>query len=389
MVVTVTEQLREESQRADENERRAKEAILRYKAINDARIAAQQEAARVNEELRLYKLQLENAQREIFKAQEVLDSVEVQRYDAEASAARARSTARKIKEARLIDLAREQGRRMGMQEGMTRGQELGYHRGRSGDYRARGTPGPYPPLDFDDVQSFDSGLDPIEEPILNFASPDEDDDHVSPPRVSPPRVSPSRVPQVPATPPPVVVRPPDGEIRPVPVRNASPLRHPASIIPMDGFIPHADADSHIRLPPPHEMQRAPPTPEASPSPNLPQDLPQDDVPLMVPNPGSRHGYPSLEEIRHQRRQRRPGSPESQGSTTISQFELVSEPNGSTYRPSRNRSSRALSVIPESTSGGTSPAAGSRSVAGDPSRPPSASPSGRGGVSTVSQSGLIL
>ncbi|TFY71428.1 hypothetical protein EVG20_g1580 [Dentipellis fragilis] len=377
MLLTVTEQLKEESQRADENERRAREAILRFKAVNDARMLAQQETARVNEELRLYKLQLDNAQREINKAQEILDSVETQRYDAEASAARARSTARQIKEARLVDLAREEGRRLGMQAGLARGQRVGFERARTG-YRGRvdsDSAGPYPEDDVEDVASYgsrDVNLEPIEDPMLNYTpSSVDEEDEATPLRTTPP------LPTQPVSPPSVVLHSPSGDIHPTPVRNTpSPSHHPESIIPLDGFIPHADADSTIRLPPPHEMQRAPPTPDTAPVLDLP--LPQDDVPLMVPNPGVRRDYPSLEEISRTRPLRRPVSPESQGSTTISQFELVSEPNVPNYRPSRNRGSRALSMIPESISGHTTPATGPRSLAGDASRPASVSPSGRGG-----------
>ncbi|KAI9428548.1 hypothetical protein H4582DRAFT_1830575, partial [Lactarius indigo] len=121
MLLSVTEQLKQESQRADENERRAREAIQRFKAINEARLSAQQDAARAKEELRLYKIQLEYAQQEIFKAQDILDSLESQRHDAEASAAKARNVARKLKEETLVDLAREEGRRIGLQEGISRG----------------------------------------------------------------------------------------------------------------------------------------------------------------------------------------------------------------------------------------------------------------------------
>ena len=115
MLLTVTEQLKQESQRADDNERRAREAIQRFRAINEARVAAQQDATRANEELRMYKLQLDYAQKEIFRAQEILESLETQRHDAEASAAKARDVARKFREESLVDLAREEGHRLGLQ----------------------------------------------------------------------------------------------------------------------------------------------------------------------------------------------------------------------------------------------------------------------------------
>ncbi|KAI0043460.1 hypothetical protein FA95DRAFT_1563257 [Auriscalpium vulgare] len=350
MLLTVTEQLKDESRRADDNERRAREAVVRFKAINDARLLAQQDAARANEELRLYKIQLENAQREIFKAQEILNTMEDQRYEAEASAARARSTARKIKEQRLVELAREEGRRLGMQEGLNRGRRIGFDQARTpvDDDRASRTPSErYFGDDADDLRSLASPprqqqqqpppppLEPIAEPMLNF--PDS---------------------------------PTVRGMHPVPMRNTpTPPRHPETIIPMEGFIPHADADSMIRLPPPHEMQR----------PVSPFDTPRSSVaPLMIPDPAARHDDAESPRERHGRHEhRRPASPSSPGSTTISQFELVSDPSGAPIRPSRmNR--RSLSVIPEAISGTTTPVAdGTRSLAGDGgSRPSSTVPSAR-------------
>ncbi|KAI9466976.1 hypothetical protein BJY52DRAFT_1235665 [Lactarius psammicola] len=340
MLLSVTEQLKQESQRADENERRAREAIQRFKAINEARLAAQQDAARANEELNLYKIQLEYAQQEIFKAQDILDSLETQRHDAEASAAKARNVARKLKEETLVDLAREEGRRIGLQEGITRGRRLGMENARSPlDRRESRVIPSAPSLDNitvvqeEDVRSTMTGtppgpspLDPIGETMLNF-----------PP--SPSHTAPN--PEIDTKPGPV----------PVVVRNTpSPSHHPENIIPPDGFIPLADNATTIRLPPPHEM-----VPPVAPSP--PISLAGTE-PLMVPNPGVRPDFVPFE-------------PESPGSTTISQFELVSEPSGSIPRPSRkNRPS--LSVIAESVSSNNTPADRARSISLDPTspRPPS-------------------
>jgi chromosome segregation ATPase len=131
MLLSVTEQLKQESQRADDNERRAREAIQRFRAINDARVAAQQDSARANEELRMYKLQLDYAQKEIYKAQAILESLEDQRHDAETNAAKARNVARRLREDNLVDLAREEGRRLGLQEGLSRSRRLGFDQAHS------------------------------------------------------------------------------------------------------------------------------------------------------------------------------------------------------------------------------------------------------------------
>ncbi|KAH7921079.1 hypothetical protein BV22DRAFT_1072891 [Leucogyrophana mollusca] len=129
VLYTAFDRLESESQRATNAEKRVAEVLERARAINEARVAAQQEAARTQEELKLYKLQLDNAQREILKAQDVLKSIEAQRDEAESAAARARSTARRLNEERLVEIAREEGRRLGFEEGVRRGRKLGYREG--------------------------------------------------------------------------------------------------------------------------------------------------------------------------------------------------------------------------------------------------------------------
>jgi flagellar biosynthesis/type III secretory pathway protein FliH len=124
-----------ETRRANDAERRASEAITLARSANEAKLIAQRDATRANEELRLYKMQYDNAQREIFKAQELIDQIEAERQEAEAAAARARSTARKLKEQNLIIMAREEGRLVGYQEGLTTGRRMAFEeRMRAGDY---------------------------------------------------------------------------------------------------------------------------------------------------------------------------------------------------------------------------------------------------------------
>ncbi len=340
-LLSVTEQLKQESQRADENERRARDAVQRFRAINEARLSAQQDASRAKEELHLYKIQLEYAQQEIFKAQEILESLESQRHDAEASAAKARSVARKLKEESLVDLAREEGRRIGLQEGIARGRRLGMENTRSTlDRRESRVVPSAPSLDVvqeEDVESIVTGtrtppLDPIGETMLDFP-PSPSHPPPNPEVVSKPSPSPSPSPPLPAV-----------------VRNTPPPN--LNIIPNDGFIPHADNQSTIRLPPPHEM--------------VPPLSPAGTEPLMVPNPAVRPQSVPIE-------------PESPGSTTISQFELVSDPTGSIPRPSR-RNRPSLSVIAESVSDNNTPADRARSISVDTtSRTPSSASVLRGQV----------
>lgn len=126
LLMLTSERLDKETRRANDAERRASEAIALARSTNEAKLIAQRDATRANEELRLYKLQYDNAQREIFKAQELIDQIEAERQDAEAAAARARSTARKLKEQNLIILAREEGRQLGYQEGLATGRRMAF-----------------------------------------------------------------------------------------------------------------------------------------------------------------------------------------------------------------------------------------------------------------------
>jgi len=135
LLVLTSERLDKETRRANDAERRAMDAIALARSANEAKLIAQRDATRANEELRMYKLQYDNAQREIFKAQELIDQIEAERQDAEAAAARARSTARKLKEQNLIIMAREEGRQVGYQEGLATGRRMAYEeRMRASDY---------------------------------------------------------------------------------------------------------------------------------------------------------------------------------------------------------------------------------------------------------------
>jgi hypothetical protein len=58
---------------------------------------------------------------EIRRAQEIVDKVDRQRADAEDEARRGRDKIRKLTEARSIELATEEGRRRGYDEGMRQG----------------------------------------------------------------------------------------------------------------------------------------------------------------------------------------------------------------------------------------------------------------------------
>ena len=117
--------------RASRAEKLALEMLLRVREAEEERTTAMRQASTVREELGKYKALLDNAHGEIRRAQQMLQDQEQLRYDAEASAARARDNARQMKQKRLIELAREQGRKMGFNEGVQAGQRIGYHEDQS------------------------------------------------------------------------------------------------------------------------------------------------------------------------------------------------------------------------------------------------------------------
>ncbi len=95
--------------------------------VNQARLSAQSEATKLSEELRLYKLQLDAAQQQISRANEMITQSDKERAIAEENAEKATRLANKLKEEQLIRHAREDGRRQGREEGRKEGKRIGYH----------------------------------------------------------------------------------------------------------------------------------------------------------------------------------------------------------------------------------------------------------------------
>jgi hypothetical protein len=131
LLLLTSERLDKEIRRANDAERKNAETMAILRSTIETKTLALQETARVSEELALYKLQFDNAQREIYKAQDLINQIEAQRREAEDAAARARTTARKLKEQNLVMLAKEEGRRLGYREGLARGRRMGYDEGRA------------------------------------------------------------------------------------------------------------------------------------------------------------------------------------------------------------------------------------------------------------------
>ncbi|KAI1796067.1 hypothetical protein LXA43DRAFT_988175 [Ganoderma leucocontextum] len=357
------DRLDSETRRSQEAERRALELAQRFKIVNDARVAGQQELDRTHAELRMYKVQLDNAQREILRGSDLVKDIEQQRDNAEAAAARARSMARRLKEEQLVMKAKEEGRREGYQEGLRRGYQQA--RGVSliegpidvppagvgplGIITGETPAGTRPAVDLGRTDPLD-GLS-----MMNLSTPAPDDmPFVSTFGQDGAGAQGSRFREIMATPSTLRSVPlvggsqvgPSGwpasqddearYIRPTAVQNAPPS--PTHADYANGYIPAIGPDNVISLPPPHELHRAPSMVSAPPS-TLSEE----------PRSASTLGVNPRDYAYGQRGHR--GSPrsfaESLPSTTISQFDLVSSPKTAT-RGLRERSS-GLSAIPEVSS----------------------------------------
>ncbi|KAF8627816.1 hypothetical protein AX15_004240 [Amanita polypyramis BW_CC] len=239
-----------------------------------------------------------------------------------------------------------------MKEGLEKGRELGLLEGRVRGYSQRVPPQDRRAFEQDEPPSPSSGASsfnyrasssrPAQPPprppsrtnsvaqsIASRRSVETHSQHEVPIPVPPPVLRESSGQQPTRTPQAV-----DHEIafsRPVSLRNRTPSPvHPPTFIPPDNYIPRVDADNVIRLPPPHEFHRSPS--------NRPDPLPDLDVDDRR-QANSRTGTPY-------RRARRHSSPES-NSTTISQLDLVNDPNNQGMRT-------PMSAIPEVLSSQTSP-----------------------------------
>ena len=124
LLQTALRRVDEETRRADAADLRAYDATQRFRVLAAELLTAQGEAARTREQLGMYKVQLDAAQREIERAEAVIRVVEREREAAEQEAARARTAARRMGEETMIERAREEGRRMGFEEGLRRGRDV-------------------------------------------------------------------------------------------------------------------------------------------------------------------------------------------------------------------------------------------------------------------------
>ena len=372
---TLSSQLSQQKQRADDAERRATHAAVRLKEETEARLRLEHSLKQKGEELKMYQVQLKKAQGEIYKAQDALAEVEKMRDEAEQAAAKARSIARRLREQRLVDIAREEGRRVGLREGLARGQEVEYFdRGypyleggaaveevEDDDYPSRTPRSRHsPPPRTTPPRSATTTTAPVTAPpntregggggkAPGFTDPPEDR-VLNPMAVTTPMRMPTPELPTPKISQPVPAPAPEPAIQPRPVSMASVGTRPThrqGPTPPDVWIPHLDGDG-IRLPPPHEFtqvtfpptlppQPQPPVPSSPTPPSVksPRNKPQPI--LMVPPPTSDTQQSDRDSTtsgtsyspgmgRHERRHRRRRSSDSQASTTMSQMDILGSPN---------------------------------------------------------------
>ncbi|VDB90111.1 unnamed protein product [Peniophora sp. CBMAI 1063] len=112
------QKLEQAKQRADHADHIAAQLAGRVNKVAGQKSTAAREASAAREELNLYKVQYSNAQRELERGNRALHDSEARRDEAEAAAARARDRARDMRTQLLVERAREEGRRAGLQEGL-------------------------------------------------------------------------------------------------------------------------------------------------------------------------------------------------------------------------------------------------------------------------------
>ncbi|KAI6027181.1 hypothetical protein EDC04DRAFT_168880 [Pisolithus marmoratus] len=356
-LAVANERLDTEATRANAAERRALDYFNKLKSAIESKDRTEQEAARLREELKLYKLQLENAQREIFRAQDIINQVSSQRNEAEAEAARARTKARKLQEEKLVMLAREEGRRQGYQEGLMRGRSLGYYEARA----LREPPEDVLPSRFrpsmlshevdEGGQESEREPDRADERPANIPQRERlrttARTNYMRPGSAPPVRTYDTARHAPTLPVPTVATPirvhsPSHESRsPSPPSEGDeperilpiPVRPNTTVPPPDGWIPTADPRTEfIPVPPPHVLSSVPTSPSTTAT-DLQEDRERRRRPNVSEPPQAPNQYPPVwrRDYAYQPPMhppiQRPRTPSigSRASTHVSQYDLVSAP----------------------------------------------------------------
>ncbi|ESK93659.1 hypothetical protein Moror_1476 [Moniliophthora roreri MCA 2997] len=330
-------QTQAQKQRADEAEQNVLLVTARLVKLNNEKIQIIQEAERATAVIQQYRSQLEVAKDQIRQLEEAFRKADQRRLRAEEKAAHYKRRTEQLSAEKLVQEAREEGRRRGFLEGLRQARRDGGYSSGSGSRLS---------IEFDDDQRSYNPTDSRVE--------DEDYDNSSD-STEGPRSAPA--PPAPVPPPPPIIPPPPSHVspppvhspprrhdeppRPIPHRNfdlnsEEPIRpviihnmpqspqHPQSPIPPDGFIPLVGEDGNIHLPPQHELGPQPPL-SSSPAPTIPQNL-DSEPPRIIPPPGSYHNT-RVNMMNHSQYRGVQSSPESASTIrSISQMDILSDPN---------------------------------------------------------------
>ncbi|KAJ4471976.1 hypothetical protein J3R30DRAFT_1014037 [Lentinula aciculospora] len=311
----VFSQLEAETQRATEAEIQIKAYIDRFQRLSAEKTTVERESHTLEEELTLYKIQYDLAQKEISKARGTVIALQSQVDTAEQVARKARGDARKVKEALEIWKAREEGRRQGFEAGWNRAREefgamnaqpvleyenenrvppemtsFPYAHG-SGDGEDTISYRTYPPpehrtlIQFPEVPVVSAPIKdpPQSRPMPESTSGRSPDYELHNQHSTPTLSSSQQAPLKPLATPAVQMYslpiPPADQVEfdnriPSPARRQPrsqpqprfaepPIPRVPSPRPPDNFIPAASEDGHISLPPPHELAEYPPSPQPS------------------------------------------------------------------------------------------------------------------------------
>ncbi|KAJ3792985.1 hypothetical protein GGU11DRAFT_801408 [Lentinula aff. detonsa] len=316
----VFSQLEAETQRAAEAEVQVKAYSDRFQQLNAEKITAERESHTLEEELTLYKIQYDLAQKEITKARDTVLTLQSELDAAEQVARKARGDARKVKEALEIWKAREEGRRQGFEVGWNRARaEFGIGNAQPVLEYDNEYPDSYPPPernsflhadvgesgDGEDTISYRTYPPPEQRALTHFpavpvvpapisiitqaqAMPDSMlrqssvSEHYAqrpvsiqsssrPPSARPVMATPAvqrySLPIPPADQVEFDNRPPSptrqAQTQPQPWIAEPPVPRAPSPRPPDNYIPAASEDGHISLPPPHELAEYPSSPQPS------------------------------------------------------------------------------------------------------------------------------
>ncbi|KAF9522961.1 hypothetical protein CPB83DRAFT_70442 [Crepidotus variabilis] len=333
ILIMTTERLHSETARANAAEKQATEVMSLFKNTHEAKVRLEKDLTRVKEELGMYKIQLDVAQKEIFRAQEVVDRVDRQRAEAEEAAARARERNRKLVEARAVDIAMEEGRRVGFEEGLKQGRILAEMVVPQEEYYDS------PPRRSRRDEKNSTSSSKSSSSQSSGGSRRTSSSIRRPPSTVPAPSRSTTVPlRVPSTQPPLAsvssqpedisVQEPTAPIKPISIYNHSPSASHRSIVLPDNYIPTLNADSTITLPPPHDFSQ-PILTATAPEPTRPSSTrgrlstrPEE----AGPSSSSRLGHRSDRRYPPPTRATSVGSPQS---THISELDLVSPPR---HRP---------------------------------------------------------